>query len=302
MTESQLQQVLETIKDFHFDIRAEVLVADLLENGLNLDEIEVALQGALKRPYRKDLLKATYDEIWERVRLELSRNGLYDALPEGVFHQSFLDNKQQANVSLITKEYKRHKSEERDARLFFKPIENEFFTQKVFLELKERSILYKLHYLFNDFLLEFWKIDRSLPKLFTEKLINLLPIAHRIAGDLDLVASCLEMILATPVSIKSVVREKKEYLHPKAMNENVIGIDFIMGQQVKDYYPELDVTIGPVPNLTDYLKNGTHHKFLQTFFGFFLPVEYEVNTEVLVEASSEVKEKSYGRLGYTATI
>ncbi|MGI9544835.1 MAG: hypothetical protein ACR2MX_16345, partial [Cyclobacteriaceae bacterium] len=129
-----------------------------------------------------------------------------------------------------------------------------------------------------------------------------LPIAHRIAGDLDLVALCLQRILAIPVTIKTSVREKKEYLHPKAMNENVVGVDFIMGQQIKDYYPELDVTIGPVNNLTDYLENGTHHRFLQTYYEFFLPVEYEVNTEVLVDASQEKKEKSYGRLGYTATI
>jgi hypothetical protein len=81
------------------DFRAEVLVAFWLENGeKSLDNITIRPNGTFQRPYRKDVLEIEQSEKEQPdgVTLHISREGLYDMLPEGVFHQA--DKKTQGST------------------------------------------------------------------------------------------------------------------------------------------------------------------------------------------------------------
>lgn len=61
--------------------------------------------------------------------LEVSRNGIYDLLPESLFHPLVLGNAT-ANTSEIVHEIKEIRSREQDNRLFFMPFDTEFFLWK----------------------------------------------------------------------------------------------------------------------------------------------------------------------------
>ena len=72
------------------DFRAEVTAAEWVEGGMPEDRVLILLLGALKRSFRKDVdaieeTVSAYDHK-EYLLIKTHREGLYDMLPEGLFH------------------------------------------------------------------------------------------------------------------------------------------------------------------------------------------------------------------------
>ncbi|MFO7616171.1 MAG: hypothetical protein R6V75_02885, partial [Bacteroidales bacterium] len=183
-----LQQIRETINDLAYDIKAEVVIADLLENGLSPGDFITIPDGLFRRRYRKDLTHAELIALnngQEILGLHLTREGLYDALPEALFHGIQTENvnsgEEMARVS------KTQRIEEKECRNFFLPFENEILYQRVQIEMAERRILRRFsENLFNDVFPELWNIDRSLPRTLVSRLMLFLHYAHRFSSQPEL--------------------------------------------------------------------------------------------------------------------
>ena len=86
----KFKKLKEVITNFNADIKAEVVVGELHDNHFSQNEILTHHVGSFLRPVRKDIQEVSYPENVlpdeaEEIVLELSRDGLYDALPEGLF-------------------------------------------------------------------------------------------------------------------------------------------------------------------------------------------------------------------------
>jgi len=91
---------------------------------------------------------------------------------------------------------KKLKIEEKEARKFFLPFENEIFFQRVNLELEERNLISQFSdNLFNEIFPDFWKIDRALPRKWVSRMVLFLHFAHQLISNQDNVAKCLEVII-----------------------------------------------------------------------------------------------------------
>ncbi len=159
-----LKEIQTAIQQTSADIKAEVVVASLYEKGILAEQILIRNQGVFKRSFRKDIMDCEIKEInsfEEVLEIGVSRDGLYDLLPEGLFHQSERGSNQ--SVQRMVEEHKRFKSEEMIARKYFQPFENEFFKQKVQVEQNEKNFYYRILSEKNQLLQQFWKLDSSLP-------------------------------------------------------------------------------------------------------------------------------------------
>ena len=58
MRTNSLEEALQAIRQLRLDIRAEAIVADLVENDIDHEDIQVNQQGAFLRPVRRDVLSA----------------------------------------------------------------------------------------------------------------------------------------------------------------------------------------------------------------------------------------------------
>ena len=70
------------------DIKAEALLLLAMNNGLEMDEFIVGCDALFTREYSKDISLAEIKEDAQNrqlLQLHLSRTGLYDQLPEGLF-------------------------------------------------------------------------------------------------------------------------------------------------------------------------------------------------------------------------
>ncbi|OQX72293.1 MAG: hypothetical protein B6D61_14220 [Bacteroidetes bacterium 4484_249] len=135
ITMRNAKNIAKSIKAKPSDIKAEVIIADLVERGFDFSKIIVKHDGLFKRNYSKDISDVYLDMVKDILVFNVSRDSLYDILPEGLFHHVFgnleADNRNQ--------EFEKLKQEEDNARKFFLPFDNEFFYQNIKLETELRK-------------------------------------------------------------------------------------------------------------------------------------------------------------------
>jgi hypothetical protein len=292
------EKIASIVKNIFYDIKAEALIGDLLENGLKTDDFVAINKGLFKRRYARDIdqVKQVEFENGHKIAgIYLNRDGLYDALPEGLFHDKNEDSlKKETNIS---EDSKRIKEEEKEVRNFFLPFENEIFLQRVKLEIEERNVL--SHFsenLFNDIYPEFWNLDKKQNQKYLNRMVLFLHFAHQIAGNLSLTAKCLESILNEQVNVQIVktnFRQKTTNTAPNNKNcklgSNKLGVGFVCGDDFNKMDKTMEFTIGPLKNTTvnEYLEDGTISKFLTCFYSYFIPVELNAKSNVLIEESEQ---------------
>ena len=200
MNKEQATDIIGEIESITQNIKAEIIVAHLLNLGLSIKDTTIHNEGSFTRPYRKDILKISaieysFDNF--ELHFSLTRNGIYDLLPEGVSHSQDSVSAVR-NAKTFAADCLRRKKETEEARKFFKPIENAIFHQLVKLEQKEEELLIHDKTSFYEFMIAFWKVKR-MPQPYEGFLVRLMPHMHSFAGNFPLLCICLEKILKIPV-------------------------------------------------------------------------------------------------------
>jgi len=308
---NNLKKIKNIINQFPLDLTMEVVLADLIESGVNVEGLILRPIGLFERSHQYDMknVEIHYDEKTGKIDyayLDVCREGLYDALPESLFHEPLVRKSFKSKEELM-EESKVQRIEEQEARKFFEPFENEFYQQRVALELEERKALVDFS---GTLFKKFWGLDTDFDERQIGILLYVLPIAHRIVGNLDLTALCFKAILEEIIVLEKVRSEpqKVDKKQLKKLSQFNLGVDFVVGDQFNDTLPNIEIKIGPVERnkIGNYLKGGAKYKILHRLYDYFLPVEAEVKTTVLVqEKEKQFKLKNENndlRLGYTSVI
>lgn len=111
------------------DFKAEAVAVNLLKYHRAVSNIFIQRIGINDRAYLKDIKSITSDYLGfdeEVFIIETYREGIYDYLPEGLFHPPSLGATRK-NVESVVKEIRKQKRVEEDARKFFRPFELEIF-------------------------------------------------------------------------------------------------------------------------------------------------------------------------------
>ena len=320
--EVRLEMMMAEIKNLGQDIRVEVILAELYQAGLDpRTDLMLHPAGLFARSYRRDIGRVAVglpnvlepedirDTNWDAylldddepptfLNLEVHRDGLYDYLPEGIFHQATTQGRDQTEKFDEIDEQARRVAA---ARRFFQPIEQEFFMEGLLLELEERKYMISEETLLNDrdqgeVLRSFWGLPANLLDVRqVNNLLFLLPIAHRISTHRDLVRQVFELILGVPVGIRSIppLRFQIE-LEPgdaPAANELCraeLG-SFSLGGEYQDTMPGTELNIGPLSTdqLIDFIGNGRSRAILNLLIGYFLPAETDVTDHLEADADNQ---------------
>ena len=285
-----LEHIAGLINSLKHDIRAEVIINDLLESSDIIDgQFVIQKEGQFSRAYRFDVLSSEvtdyeYDST-QLLKLNLSRDGMYDMMPEGVSHQSQNDFPQKG-VDTMIREYNSRKKQQRSARSFFQPFENEIFRYGVDTEAFESRFLFEVNgSRVPDMFYDFWNVSRSFPPLLVAKFIRLLPFAYKIVGNISLTTHILSVLLEEPVGF--IDRAHQQYADESqgiSLGETRLGLDSITGTVYDDYSRHLDIKIGPLQNSSfiDFIHEGNKKKFVDMFYEHFFPLEVEIKTIIVL--------------------
>ncbi len=283
------------VENITSDIRAEVIVAALVENGIKMDDVVINPVGISQRNVRKDVLdiyhKAGGADNGEYLFVDVSREGLYDTLPQGVFHQPKISGRKRSTDDLID-EMKLFKKQEDAARLFFLALEKEFGRIRVAEEQEERkSILgFSEHYKF-DLYLKIWPELRKIDQNYLTLLFQLLPESYKISGNNVLISKLLEIVCNKPVDINIIDDYRVSFANNihNNLGNCLLGLDFILGNQYNDFDPQLEINIKEITReeLIDFLPNGKLRKVFDLLCEYFFSYSTEINVLLSLQKEEE---------------
>ena len=267
-----MQQKKEYNSTAHNYLKAEAFCAEIMANGLPFNAIRLICNSNFKKSFRNEIDSVHFDfneeTNAEEMEMVINRDGIYDRLPEGVFHQS-KGNSKTSTTALMTEEHRRFKDEEKLARKFFQPFEQEFFRYSTMVEQEELNLAFGiLNGDLKNELSDFWDIPQGLPPEPVKKLIQIMPWAKMIKGQIEQTAKALELILDKPVRYEELeIFDQTAPVLLKNTRLFELGIDTVIG----NFFWEPSVTWKfYIENVTKkeiaaYRPNGPFGKLLKHF-------------------------------------
>lgn len=288
----QLQNDLDT------DYKAVVKAAELLDKGIfSSDQLAVLPLGDRKRSFSKDIAgsRSFYSEqrLQEQHIFEQFREGLYDMLPEGLFHAPPSGSAAMSEEEMV-EDVQLRRAEEKQARRFFMPFEAALNQQRIMLEQYENRLDHKQEYkeltqIFASEWDEFSLLDQRQSLVW----MHLLPLIHRKRNDLNFVAEAIGLLFEIPASARYVSSPLKKTPIDEGLRfrlgHGALGIDTIIGESYvdSDGIDELLLDLGPLPmtHLIALVPGTPNRQILDMLIDHLLPVDASIEIRLIPEAS-----------------
>lgn len=294
----KLNSTKNTLADnYDTDYKAEVIAAEMIENGIPAEQIIIFMLGPLKRPYSKDV-DTIADEISdydhkEYFMVKTPKEGVYDMLPEGLFHLPNSHKSAKTEKEIIDS-IKKRREEERNARRFFLPFEATISHLSVQMALYENTIDKRSHY---DELIKLfsphWKIFQYLDTRQANIFIHILPVIHDIRDEHKIIETIIELMFLLPVQI--TVRRQFSLKPDKFIISDLanarLGVDFTTGNNMyDDGDDEILINIGPLDNgqFQQFMAEGNGRKILELLCDYLLPVHIDIVTEFELKEEDKI--------------
>ena len=297
------------------DLRPEVVVGELLISGvLSENDLFFIRNGGTKRSVSRDIervqLPGSTELRSERGMIELNRAGIYDGLPEGVFHQP-KGSRPFRSIEEVKEEFVENERIERDARKFFWPIDHELSWARVMIELNERRLTTDL---LDDVtgrgVLRFW----DPPSYFSDEekgdLLMLMPLCHRLVGDPVLSAQAMEEVLQVPVRLSTRIDERSlETDQDLGMQSDMqLGVDSLLSGPATVLEQVLVARIGPMDAqvANTFAPGQLGRRKLDHLLGLLTRADQLAQVEIVVTPAPAgarlATERGYCRLGVTSIL
>jgi len=273
---------------FDTDFKAEVVAAELINNAVPAEQIMILMLGSMKRSFRKDV-----DEVSEELSdynnkeytiITTHKEGIYDMLPEGLFHSPTLPKSATTQKDIIDN-IKKHRVEERNARRFFLPYEAAINHLRIQMALYESRLDKGAHHNeLVDIFKGYWKIFKYLDTDQSNVFLQVLPLIHDIRDDYEVAATIFELIFSLPVKIYGRQQQVIKVGTPVFSNldDTILGINTTTGNE---FYnggeDEVIINIGPIDNhhLSEFAEGKPNNKILELLCDYLLPVHIDIITQ-----------------------
>ncbi len=294
------------------DFKAEAVAVNLLKYQRTVSNIFIERVGVNDRAYLKDIksISSSYLGFDEEVfTIESYREGIYDYLPEGLFHPPSLGASRK-NVDTVVREIRKQKRVEDDARKFFRPFELEVFFTEISALLKESEFDISSN---TDSLLEtvseLWPLINMLDKKNAYVFMHILPFFHQIRGDKKWFERCMTAFLQVPVEVTfspNVIDGIEKNNDSMLLGNSRLGVTYIPSGRHMDGQRNWVVNIGPIPyeDMKKYIPGSPFRNVLQALYDYFLPVTVDIEENFVTEKveysfSLMDDERNASRLGYS---
>jgi type VI secretion system protein ImpH len=280
---------IDQINEVETDFRAEVIAAEMIEHDTPADRVLIVPLGAYNRPQSKDIEGveqevSDYDNK-EYVLIKTHKEGLYDKLPEGLFHTpiSYVSDKSEQQV---IEAIRRHRLEEKAARNFFLPFDAAISNVRVAICLYEIQLDKKFHFnqLVNIFT-EHWEIFQHLNVLQANLFLQFLPIIHRVRDDWRAIEILFELMFQSPAKLEmrtqthqNDVGEDSSLLYSQ-IGKGTLGVDITTGNCFEGGdFAEMMITFGPVSaeQVHHFTGEQNQEKVVLMLCDYLLPADVDI--------------------------
>ena len=276
-----------------------------------VDQVFLKRLGGNNRSFNKDVenISSQSYELGELiVSISSFREGIYDYLPEGIFHPPSLGS-HRSHVDEIIAQIQKQKRIETNARKFFQPFELECF----FLELKALAKENEFEITSNSELMlntmrELWPLLHVLDKDTAKVFIYLLPFFHSVKGNKEWFEKCLMAFLQVPVQITFVPNKVSDIISASeaiSLSNFRLGISTVLSGEHMDGDRNWAVHYGPIPysDIAKFVPKSELRKLLKILYDYYLPATVEVVEYFVMDKNDQSflldSRQDTSRLGYS---
>ncbi|TKT88971.1 hypothetical protein FDK13_25260 [Dyadobacter frigoris] len=292
------------------DLKAEFLAASFLETGFSPGQITFRPLGPFKRRSHSDIEVIVEKEIgnFKGPVIESNRSGIYDYLPEQLFHLS--SSKSGKSLKNKIDNIRAEREKEQKTRLFFLPLEQEFFFSKVHTEQIEQSAssLDPESALFEE-LRCFWQIPGFVSDATFMHLLPMLPQISECRADFLKSESILSGILNVSVGIENEYGNNLSMMQGAEIGAARLGADLLLGGALDSCLPEIQINISfkNTDELEKCFCDPDFDNLVNWLLGWLLPVEYDYKINLSAPCDTmylfpETDSNVLPRLGYTTLL
>ncbi len=282
--------LIDKINEVETDFRAEIIAAEMIENDVPADRILIVPLGAFNRPQSKDIDTieqeiSDYDKK-EFILIKTHKEGLYDKLPEGLFHNpiSYASDKTEKQV---IEAIKRHRIEEKLARTFFLPFDAGINNVRVAITLYEIQLDKKFH--FNQLVNIFsphWKIFEFLNSKQANLFLQFLPLIHKLRDDWQAIEGFFELMFDVPTKLSLSSRSKEVNSGDSSngyysyLGSGALGVNITTGHCLEaGDFDEMVITFGPmaVKRIDEFTGEKEQENVALLLCDYLLPADLDIN-------------------------
>ena len=301
----------DILANIETDFKAEVIAAEMAESGVNPEQIMIVMLGPQKRIFSKDVESVTEETSdynhKDYTLVKTHKEGIYDMLPEGLFHTNTTPKSAISDKDIIGF-MKKQRAEELDARHFFLPYEAAINHLRMQMYIYEGRLDKGSHHaeLVNVFS-GHWEIFRYFDNRQSGIFLQVLPLIHDLRDNYPVAETIFQLILALKVS---VTLQQQSLLKPEVpisstLANTLLGINFTTGNKVYNSGEnEIRVKLGPLTNLQLKQFNGgeKNQKILELLCDYFLPAHIDVITEYILTEVDKITRLADGESDYNSTM
>lgn len=267
------------------DFKLEVVIASLVKQGYDQELIRILRDGASRRYVSKEIEKVyekyNDDNFKKYLHIHVNREGIYDILPEGIFHKTTYKRSYkdiQTDVEKALDEIKIHREQEFFARRFFQLFEQ--IVDNTLVEICQTEIRYDhkvTNREFTDLFIQYWPVLRRLEHRQAVTFMYLIPLLSKIRLNLEEVGESLSFILDVPVKIEmnKLPAKKADRQFESHLGRVGLGMDLVLGNTFDDGINDLKLTIGylSADRMRGFLETAPERIVLNMLLEIFLPNE-----------------------------
>lgn len=287
-TQKELSELLGALP---MDLRAEIVLCDLVKAGIDLEDFFIRPVGTFKRRFGKDIASIERKELKDNdiiFHLNVNREGFYDMLPQALFHNPpGKTTKAFKNASEMADEVKARKQEEKEARNFFHIYETELYNMRIATEWQERKLIETISITMDDDdFLSYWNLPAIFNKTQKGILFYLYPIIDTIRGNLSLMETTYNLFIPHKIKLERGFKNKLNVvpIYQNILGRYAISSDFVCGNSTCDVLDTITIQVGPVPQdqVQNYIPRAKNIRMIKQLNRYFMPLFFE--TEIVVHA------------------
>lgn len=300
------------------DYRPEVIAADLVtRETFPLGQLVFQPIGSITRAYAKDtsapqqLVASTPASPY--LLLPTPREGLYDQLPPFLFH-AIPTITASNNPEIVLTQLRQERQIEQETRKFFLPFDTEFhYLRLLRYEYERRTSELAASALLHEEFAAAWPIIERLEPDIASLFVQVLPVIHRLRGNLPWLAQFLAIVFAVPFDFQTEQPNVQASIAvAPSLGLAQLGINAVLGSTFTDDYSVVHLHVGPVPTsrAAEFLPESIANQLLSELLAYFIPATLEVRrfntveqTDCILQAktASGMAETYLGYNSYLAT-
>jgi type VI secretion system protein ImpH len=266
------------------DFKGETVAAELAEVGIDPEQILILMGGALTRSFSPDISEidsALTEDHRDYTIVKTSREGIYDMLPQCLFHEPTLQKTMKSEQEIIAA-MKLRRAEQLSARKFFVPFEATLNTLRLEMAIQENYLDKPSSY--DDLVSIFksgWKIFEYLDTRQANIFLHLIPVIHDVRDNHFLIKQIFEImfLIGVEIAVQQQFEAFDDYCNFSMLGEERLGIGFNTGVQLmNEVVEQIIIAFAPMPSrmYRAFVGNGKTRKAFGLLCDYLFPVDCDV--------------------------